>query len=91
MEKPIITTDLGFSRSICEDAALYFGPCDPRAAAGAVERLVDDVQLQDKLRRAGKRRLAAFDTPAERAQKILEICKDLAADSAQIAAVVGRA
>ena len=91
MEKPIVTTDLGFARSICGDAALYFPPCAPRAAAGAVERLIDDTQLQEKLRQAGRRRLAAFDTPAERAQKILEICKDLAAGAAQISGAVGRA
>ena len=33
MEKPIVTTDLGFARSVCGDAALYFDPTDARSAA----------------------------------------------------------
>ena len=77
MEKPIITTDLGFARSICQDAALYFKPCDAGAAASQIERLMGDSELQERLCRKGKKRLAAFDTPAERARKILEICNGL--------------
>ena len=91
MEKPIVTTDLGFARSICGDAALYFSACDAKAAAGQVERLAGNAKLQERLRRNGRERLAAFDTPAERAQKILEICNDLADGSEQICAVDSRA
>ena len=91
MEKPIVTTDLGFSRSICGDAALYFPPCDAKAAVGQVERLIGDTDLQERLRRNGRERLAAFDTPAERAQKILGICNDLAAGTEQIRTVETRA
>jgi len=86
MEKPIITTDLGFARAICQEAALYFPPCDAKAAAGQVERLIGDTNLQERLRRNGRKRLAAFDTPAERSEKILEICSDLAAGADQIRA-----
>src|SRR5690606_10997307 len=32
MEKPIVTTDLGFAKSICGMAALYFEPMDATAA-----------------------------------------------------------
>lgn len=77
MGKPIITTDLGFARSICQDAALYFTACDARDAARQVEKLIDDRALQDDLRQRGRARLAAFDTPARRAEKILDICKGL--------------
>jgi glycosyltransferase involved in cell wall biosynthesis len=91
MEKPIVTTDLGFARSICQEAALYFPPCDAKAAASQVERLIGDAKLQEGLRRNGRARLAAFDTPAERAQKILQICNDLAAGTEQIVAAESRA
>ena len=30
MERPIVTTDMGFARSICGDAAFYFRPADPK-------------------------------------------------------------
>jgi len=78
MEKPIVTSELGFARSICEDAAMYFTPSDPQAAASQIVRLIDDPTLQRDLRKKGRERLGAFDTPAERARKILDICMELA-------------
>lgn len=77
MQKPIITTDLGFARSICKNAALYFPPCDARAAAGQISRLIEDSVLQDNLRREGRHQVQSFDTPAQRARKILDICESL--------------
>ena len=77
MGKPIITTDLGFARNICNNAALYFTPCDARSAAIQIEQLIDNPTLQQKLRQLGKQQLAAFDKPRERARKILEICSHL--------------
>lgn len=77
MRTPIITSDLGFARSICGDAALYFAPRDAASAAQQITRLVDDAALRHSLRERGAGRLAAFDTPAQRADKILEICKTL--------------
>jgi len=78
MEKPIVTTNLGFARTICEDAALYFAPGDAQSAAEQIRRLVGDTELQGNLRQRGRQRLAAFDTPARRAEKILDICQQLA-------------
>ena len=77
MGKPIITTDLGFARSICQDAALYFTPCDAQAAAEQIKRLIDDPILRRDLSESGRKRLTAFDTPAQRAEKILSICEGL--------------
>lgn len=78
MGKPIITTDLGFARSICQDAALYFEPCNAESAAAAIAQLVDDSGLQVALAEKGRNRLTAFDSAAERADKILTICENLA-------------
>jgi glycosyltransferase involved in cell wall biosynthesis len=80
MEKPIITTDLGFARSICGDAALYFDPCNANAAAEQILRLLQDPLLQDSLRARGREQLLTFDSPAERAEKILAICAELVAE-----------
>jgi glycosyltransferase involved in cell wall biosynthesis len=80
MDKPIVTTHLGFARSICGNAALYFTPCDAGSAAEQIERLVNDPDLQETLRRNGRNRLAAFDTPAGRAEKILGICESLVSE-----------
>lgn len=78
MGKPIVTTDLGFSRSICRDAAMYFEACNPQSAANAIAHLMESGALQKSLKEQGKRRLEAFDSAAQRAEKILAICEDLA-------------
>jgi len=81
MEKPIVTTDLGFARSICQDAALYFTPCDARSAAGAISQLVADETLQAHLKERGLHRLKTFDSAAQRAEKIVILCEQLAQES----------
>ena len=81
MGKPIVTTDLGFARSICGDAALYFEPCNARDAASQITRLIADPALQEDLQKEGARRLAAFDTPVQRAEKILDICAGMVEQS----------
>jgi glycosyltransferase involved in cell wall biosynthesis len=77
MKKPIITTDLPFAHSICEDAAIYFKPMDPRSAADAIIHVLTDSSLKLKLIDNGLLRLQQFDNAAKRADKILKICKDL--------------
>ena len=78
MEKPIITTDLGFSKSICKDAALYFEAKNPNSAADAIEKLINDSSLWTKLVINGKKRLKTFDSPKERARKYLSLCEKFA-------------
>ncbi|AXJ01667.1 Glycosyltransferase involved in cell wall bisynthesis [Cyclonatronum proteinivorum] len=77
MKKPIITTDLGFARSICGDAALYFEPKNPQSAYLAIKRLLNNQDLCNRLVIKGLEQLKTFDTAPERAQKYLEICKSL--------------
>lgn len=78
MGKPIVTTDLGFARSICGEAALYFKPMDVQAAADEIERLFNDQDLQTQLIKKGYQQLKEFDTPRQRAQKYLGICEHFA-------------
>jgi len=75
MEKPIVTTDLGFAKSICGEAALYYKAMDPKAAADAIVRLITDNSLQRDLIARGKEQLKSFDTPRSRAEKYLRICQ----------------
>ncbi len=77
MKKPIITTDLSFARDICKDAALYFEALNPVSAANKIEKLINDKQLQKKLIKNGLKRLRDFNSPQERALKILKICHSM--------------
>ena len=49
MGLPVVTTDLGFARDVCGPAALYFPPNDVVAAAAAIQTLVVDEKLWDRL------------------------------------------
>jgi len=75
MKKPIITTDLGFAKSICGNAALYFEPKNAKAAAAEIEKLITHQNLQNTLIQQGKEQLTKFDNPEDRARKYLELCE----------------
>ena len=77
MGKPIITTDLGFARSICGNAAIYFKPTDAADAAYKIIELSDTPQLQAQLVESGKSQLTSFDNAQERASKYLALCEKI--------------
>jgi len=75
MEKPIITTNLGFAKSICGNAALYFKSKDATSAASCIIQLLEDENLHNQLIQEGKEQLNKFDAPKTRARKYLELCE----------------
>jgi len=77
MGKPILTSDLGFARSICKDAALYFNPLDPKDIAIKIKMLKEDKNLQKSLIDKGNKRVLDFPSARERAEKYIEICKQV--------------
>ncbi len=76
MRKPILTSDLGFAHTVCEDAALYFDPINPQSVIDAITLLVDNDELQNTLIEKGIRRLNYFGTAQQRAKQYLDICKE---------------
>ena len=83
MEKPIITTDLGFARSICGEAALYFEPKNAKEAALCIKKILDTPELSQDLVKQGKEQLKKFDTATQRAQKYLELCTNVISQNKQ--------
>lgn len=75
MEKPIITTNLGFARTLCGPAALYFEPKNAESAADEIQKLLDHPEIQEELIKNGTDQLKLFDLPEDRAKKYLEICE----------------
>lgn len=74
MKKPILASDLGFSHTICKDAALYFDPTDPENIANTIIQLYNNNNLSSQLIKNGIRRVSQFNLPEERALSYLEIC-----------------
>jgi glycosyltransferase involved in cell wall biosynthesis len=77
MKKPIITSNLTFATTICENAALYFNPVDPDSIVDTIIKLVSSKVLQEKLIQNGGLQLLKFDSASTRAQKYLEICQQI--------------
>jgi glycosyltransferase involved in cell wall biosynthesis len=77
MEKPIITSDLGFAHTICKDAAIYVDPLDGKDIAEKIIKLADDQKLQEKLKVRGKEIYKQLNSPRDRALSFLEIGKSL--------------
>jgi len=78
MQKPIITSDLDFARSVCGDAALYYDPQSAQAAAEAVMAIVSDGHLQAELVERGRIQLKTFPEPERKHQMIIEWLGELA-------------
>ena len=76
----MVTTNLGFARTVCGDAALYFEPMDGADALGKILELRHNTSLQQRLVEAGQRELRRFGTATERASAYLDICQRLVND-----------
>jgi len=65
---PVVCSDIPALREVAGDAASFFGPRDPRAAATAIDAILADPRLADSLRDRGRARAARFSwTAAARA------------------------
>jgi glycosyltransferase involved in cell wall biosynthesis len=77
MQKPILTSNYSFAIDICRDAALYFDPLDPEEIASKIKQLINNKKLQKELIEKGNKRLKEFETAQSRAEKYIDICKNL--------------
>lgn len=77
MKKPIVTSNLSFATSVCEDAAIYFDPINAEDIAEQLLRLYHSQDLRHQLVENGTERLKNFPSATERAQKYLEICESI--------------
>lgn len=70
---PLVVSDRTFARSICADAALYFDPLNPEAAAATLAQILADGALGECLVAAGRRRLTAFGSPTDKQRRLLDV------------------
>lgn len=57
---PVIAANSSCLPEVCDDAALYFNPWEPKDLAGKVLQVLDDKFLADDLREKGRKRFAKF-------------------------------
>lgn len=75
--KPIVTSQLSFASTVCNNAALYFDPINAQDIADTIEKLVEDENLYKELQQRGLERLEEFGTARDRAYNYLNICKEI--------------
>lgn len=70
---PVAAADAASLPEVCGDAALYFDPHDEAAMVQALQRLIDDAGLRDRLRMAGHARVQTlrWAASAERLREVL--------------------
>jgi glycosyltransferase involved in cell wall biosynthesis len=73
MKIPIITTDLSFSKYICDNAAIYFSPTSPNSAADKIITLINQPEIKNELILNGQTNLNRFGNSLDRTKKYLEI------------------
>ena len=75
MKKPIITSDLGFARTVCGNAALYFDPLSAEDILDKILLLTNSREIQKEMIREGIKKLETFNDSKKRAQMYLSICE----------------
>lgn len=77
MGLPIVTTDIGFSRGLCGDAATYYSPLNPLDASEKIYQVITNKTYRDFLVSNGKSKLRDFDNYDQRAEKLFSIIENL--------------
>lgn len=77
MQKPILTSDLPFARDICQDAAEYFQPLDPKDVGEKIVKIAKNKERQQELIEKGTHRLQDFGTAEDRAKSYLTILEQI--------------
>ena len=77
MNKPIITSDLGFAHTVCADAAEYIDPMDPKHAGDCIINLADNDHRQQQLIERGKKQMSGFGSARKRTEELLILCEEL--------------
>ena len=72
MGVPVLTSDLEFARGICGAAAEYCDTLDPAAVLAALDRLAAPGRRAELIA-AGRAQQATFDTPLDRARKLIDL------------------
>ena len=77
MERPILTSDLSFARTVCDDAAIYFDNLAPKDIAEKIKEIFHNQDLYEDIVNKGKKRLTMFDDSRGQAEKYLDICEQI--------------
>lgn len=76
MKKPLLASNMAFSRSLCKDAAVFFDPLSSIDAADHIYNLYFDKKKQKVLVENGEKQLLFFDNYKTRVDKLVRMCEE---------------
>nr|WP_281719431.1 glycosyltransferase [Nitrosomonas nitrosa] len=68
---PLVVSDRDFTRNICAGSALYVDPHQPNDVAEQLILVSEDLDLQNRLVKAGEERLSLLPSPQQRFSRIM--------------------
>ena len=74
MNKPILTSDYPFSRSVCKDAALYFDPYDINDVMSKIFEITSNKDLYNSLINKGSFCVKRMPSFMDMTKKYLDVC-----------------
>lgn len=77
MKLPIMSSDVSFARSICQKAAYYFDPFNPKEVADKIAKFMESGTLRTELIKNGQIRLKDFGTGEDRAHAFIKLCETI--------------
>lgn len=77
MKLPILTTNLGFAKTICDEAAIYYDPINVDDAVTKVSLLASDLNLQQNMKIKGNLRIVNFPSAYDRTKKYLDLVSEI--------------
>jgi len=77
--RPIVASDLDFAHAICGDAATYFDPTSPEAAAHVILKLLSDPQEWQRSINRGRAVVGALPTPHSKYISYEQLIRETAA------------
>ena len=78
MKKPIITTDMGFARGTCGEAAVYYSPLAAMEAADTIYNVATNQDLYNTMVNKGTEQLKSFNNSEERASLLIKYLEEIA-------------
>jgi glycosyltransferase involved in cell wall biosynthesis len=77
MQKPILTSNYQFSRTVCGNSAVYFNPYNPNDIADKIIKIISNKHLYNKLIDSGLKTVNEMPSFRDSTKKYLDICETL--------------
>ena len=77
MQKPILTSNYSFAKTVCKDSALYFNPFDTNDIMKQIMKIYSDKEIYNNMVKKGLEVVEELPSVKNRAEEYLNLCKEV--------------